>query len=133
MLSLASEQPNHQEITDGKDHSPFQSVDSERPSAERVENEIDESSSHAKKRKAHSASSEALALDDASGIEFIDGYKLMTALETLLVDNTQYSEEDKEAFSTNIASIKDYIEKEVVSDESDDESEDSYSYLRTVS
>lgn len=56
----------------------------------------------------------------------------MTALETLLVDNTQYSEEDKEAFSTNIASIKDYIEKEVVSDESDDESEDSYSYLRTV-
>lgn len=59
--------------------------------------------------------------------------KLMTALETLLVDNTQYSEEDKEAFSTNIASIKDYIEKEVVSDESDDESEDSYSYLRTVS
>ena len=57
----------------------------------------------------------------------------MTALETLLIDNTQYSEEDKEAFSTNIASIKDYIEKEVVSDESDDESEDSYSYLRTVS
>ena len=57
----------------------------------------------------------------------------MTALETLLVDNTQYSEEDKEAFSTNIASIKDYIEKEVVSDEYDDESEDSYSYLRTVS
>lgn len=57
----------------------------------------------------------------------------MTALETLLVDNTQYSEEDKEAFSTNIASIKDYIEKEAVSDESDDESEDSYSYLRTVS
>ena len=78
MLSLASEQPKHQEITDGKDHSPFQSVDSERPSAERVENEIDESSSHAKKRKAHSASSEALALDDASGIEFIDGYEYVT-------------------------------------------------------
>lgn len=51
----------------------------------------------------------------------------MNALETLLVDSSQYSEEDKEAFLTNISSIKDYIEKEVVSDESDDESEDSYS------
>ena len=45
----------------------------------RVRNDVDEPSSpHTKKRKAHNASSEVLALDDASGIEFIDGYEYVT-------------------------------------------------------
>ena len=43
-----------------------------------MESERDESSTHTKKRKAQSTSSEVLALDDASGIEFIDGYEYVT-------------------------------------------------------